>query len=215
MRAVWAMRPHERFDSLASYVIIGEGGGLNISSGHGSLLSFSGLSLIKELRRPIRRFGAVLFVALPASEPPRHVDVACLPRIVCRSFCLHFGFLRSREASEGLAPFRSRTFGRHVSDLAAASLKGGNRGSVASSGLGPGPRAKTGRSIRCPARIRPLQKARSGSSLRPADGRQPFMPASVSRPLPFESCPFGFAMRGGCGRFPSGAFRRLSSSDTL
>ena len=29
----------------------------------------------------------------------------------------------------------------------------------------------------------------------------------------FESYPFSFAMRGGCGRFLSGAFRRLSSSD--
>jgi hypothetical protein len=37
-----------------------------------------------------------------------------------------------------------------------------------------------------------------------ADGRQPFMPASVSRPLPSIIYPFGSPMRGGCGRFLSG-----------
>jgi hypothetical protein len=46
------------------------------------------------------------------------------------------------------------------------------------------PWKKTRRSIRCPARIRPLENSPNRfSSLRRADGRQPFMPASVSRRL--------------------------------
>jgi len=39
---------------------------------------------------------------------------------------------------------------------------------------------KDRRSIRRPARIRPLQKARTGFEPGKADGRQPFMPASIS-----------------------------------
>jgi hypothetical protein len=48
-----------------------------------------------------------------------------------------FRFLRYSRASEGLAPFRSRTLGRHLPDSAAAGLTGGNRGTLASSGRRP------------------------------------------------------------------------------
>ena len=46
-------------------------------------------------------------------------------------------------------------------------------------------RKKTGRSIRRPAEIRPLHQARTGFETNgQADRRQPFMPKSISRPLP-------------------------------
>ena len=56
------------------------------------------------------------------------------------------------------------------------------------------PRKKTGRSIRCPARIRPLHQARSG--FEPMDKRTGASPSclkSISRPLPSKTYPFRFA----------------------
>jgi hypothetical protein len=67
-----------------------------------------------------------------------------------------FGFLQLHEESEGLAPFRSRTLGRHLSDLSAASLMVRKRESWVPR---PDGREKTARSIRCPAGIRPLEKS--------------------------------------------------------
>ena len=58
----------------------------------------------------------------------------------CLSFLLSsFRFLRSHEASEGLAPFRSRTLGRHFADLATASLIEREH-----EGTSSGPRAEDG-----------------------------------------------------------------------
>jgi hypothetical protein len=56
----------------------------------------------------------------------------------------------------------------------------------------PADRKKTCRSIRRPARIRPLHQPVPAASL-DADGRQPFMPQSRSRPLPLKTYPFRFA----------------------
>ena len=50
-------------------------------------------------------------------------------------------------------------------------------------------RRKTGRSIRCAARIRPLGKNPNRFRAFAADGRQPFMPATVSQPLPLSLIP--------------------------
>jgi hypothetical protein len=106
------------------------------------------------------------------------------------------------------------------SDLSAASLiareHGGNLAALGSPGYEPGTeeREKTGRSIRCPARMRPLEK--SPIRLEPlASGRAPALHASrVSHdPCLRYLSPSVSRVRGGCGRFPSGAFRRLSSSD--
>ena len=52
-----------------------------------------------------------------------------------------------------------------------------------------------------------LKRARTGFEPRPS-GRAPALhAASISRPLPFDVIPSVLPMRGGCGRFPSGAFR--------
>jgi hypothetical protein len=55
------------------------------------------------------------------------------------------------------------------------------------------PRKKTGRSIRLPARIRHFTKPDPVSSpMEKADGRQPSMPKSISRPLPSEDLSLSF-----------------------
>ncbi len=93
----------------------------------------------------------------------------------CSSFlCLRFSFLRSHEASEGLAPFRSRTLGRHFADLATASLI--EREHEGTSPPTEDGEKKTGGSIRCPARMRPLEK--SSIRLEPlVSGRAPALHA--------------------------------------
>ena len=63
--------------------------------------------------------------------------------------------------------------------------------------MNPGPTRdlaeKTGRSIRCPARIRPLHQARTGFELKPS-GRVPALHASEYLTIPaFKIYPFGFA----------------------
>jgi hypothetical protein len=91
------------------------------------------------------------------------------------------------ERGEGLAPFlRSRTLGRRLSDSAAAEPMSAKR----ETGATRDPEEKTGRSIRCPARIRPLHQARSGVELKPS-GRAPALHAfkSISRPLPSKLVP--------------------------
>jgi hypothetical protein len=74
--------------------------------------------------------------------------------------------------------------------------------------MGQSPRTpwiKTGRSIRCAARIRPLEREPepvSGLS----SGRAPALHACVCLTTPvFSAYPFDSPVRGGCGRFPSGA----------
>ncbi len=69
------------------------------------------------------------------------------------------------------------------------------------------PRIKTGRSIRCAAKNAPLEMSPIRCRAFQADGRQPFMPANISQPLPLILIPSVAPMRGGCGRFPSGALR--------
>jgi hypothetical protein len=76
--------------------------------------------------------------------------------------------------SEGLAPFMIADAWRRLSDLSAAEPMSAKRelGAQGSPGHEPGTEdleEKTGRSIRCPARIRPLRQARSG--VEPMDKR--------------------------------------------
>jgi hypothetical protein len=124
-----------------------------------------------------------------------------------------FRVLRSLEAGEGLAPFsiadawapfvrlerpsgsRARTEGTH---FRAESPRTGDK---------TGDRSDVGKELS------PLKKPEPVSSLWVADGRQPFMPDYYLTNPAFEPYPFGFAMRGGSGRFPSARLRRLSSSD--
>jgi hypothetical protein len=95
----------------------------------------------------------------------------------------------------------------------------GNGGVHGSPGHSPGtgdrgPSEKTGRSIRCPAEIRPLEGPEPVSGLEDS-GRAPALHASR---VSHDACP-GISslrfrrLRGVCGRFPSGAFRRPSSSE--
>jgi hypothetical protein len=121
-------------------------------------------------------------------------------------FCFRFGGLRCLEASEGLAPsLRSRTIGR-VSvrpwrPRSLMSAKREPRPTEPSPGYKPGykpgpgsadPRKKTGRSIRCAARIRPLEKPEPVSNA--SSGRAPALHARECLTTPaFESYPFGFA----------------------
>ena len=118
--------------------------------------------------------------------------------LFARVRCVSLVFISVRpclfKRGEGLAPFlRSRTLGRYLSDSAAAEPMSAKRNpAVHGSAKAPGTLAeKTGRSIRCPARIRP-QEARTGfGPLGIADGRQPFMPRVSHEPLPFDaSLPF-------------------------
>jgi hypothetical protein len=116
------------------------------------------------------------------------------------------------ERGEGLAPFRDRVrSGAVPPDLSAATSRArkGNRGPTRDLGK------KTGRSIRCPARIRPLHQARTGSSaMGQADGRQPFMPLECLTTPAFE-IPSVLLVRGGCGRSCRARWERLSFSDEL
>ena len=117
---------------------------------------------------------------------------------MCRFLGLHFEFLLAFSSEvKGWRRFHDRgRLGAVLSDLAAAEPdereKGTRRPRIPGACPGRDLRKKTGRSIRCPARIRPLKRARTGFEPNgQADGRQPFMPASVSQPLPFDaSLPF-------------------------
>ena len=140
-------------------------------------ISFAKSSLIKGLRRPPK--------ATSGLESAAAAWGCSFAWLVCRSFDLRFLFLRSREASEGLAPFlRSRTLGRRLSDWAAGKPHCAKRGTVASSDHRPEDREKkTGRSIRCAARMRPLKRARTG--FEPLDsGRAPALHACEYLTIP-------------------------------
>ncbi len=170
-------------------------------------LPFTESSLIKGLRRPPKAASG-----LGSAAAAWGCSFAWL---VCRSFDLRLLFLRSRDASEGLAPFlRSRTLGRRLSDWAAEKPHCAKRGTLASSDHHPEDRGKR-QADRSDARQECVRfnEPEPVSSLGIADGRQPFMPASISRTPAFEHLSLRFAARGGSGRFPWGAFGRLSSSD--
>ena len=165
---------------------------------------FAESSLINDLRRPpplfffVRRFrpkggrGTAWTLLLP-------LGLFVIPSVFIS------GFSGLAKQGKGWRRFESRTLGIISVRLGGCGLQG-NRESVAlvdavvdRVGRPPdqvrGQRVrlqgaiKTGRSIRCPARMRPLERARSGSSLWPADGRQPFMPASVSQCLSLSVVP--------------------------
>ena len=97
---------------------------------------------------------------------------------------------------EGPAPFlRSRTLGRRH-DWRPRSRRA-RKGNPPSTEHEPKDlRKKTGRSIRCPARIRPQKSPNRFRAFGQADGRQPFMPRVSHNPcllmLPFR---FAHAMR--------------------
>ena len=92
-----------------------------------------------------------------------------------------FGSSRCFEqVSEGLAPFHDRGRLGVVCPTCRPRSPTSAKREPGVHGQEPRTREKTGRSIRRPARIRPLHQARSGVEPRHADGRQPFMPLGVS-----------------------------------
>jgi hypothetical protein len=105
------------------------------------------------------------------------IDVAYSPRVVPCSCGPSFSGPPVFRIREGLAPIAGsrlcETLGRYFPpDLPAASLIARKKGPPWPTEhprvISPGtedPTEKTGRSIRCPARIRPLERTRSGSSL--------------------------------------------------
>jgi len=111
-----------------------------------------------------------------------------------------FRILQFQEASEGLAPFpiADCVFVRRMDAIspsrrlrASRAGTGGNR--CVHGANAPGTRGKTGQLIRRPARMRPLKRARSGSSPL-TSGRAPALHACEYLTMPpFESYPFGFA----------------------
>jgi len=170
-------------------------------------LPFTESSLIKGLRRPPKAASG-----LGSAAAAWGCSFAWL---VCRSFDLRLLFLRSRDASEGLAPFlRSRTLGRRLSDWAAEKPHCAKRGTLASSDHHPEDRGKrqadrSDARQECvrfnepePKRRDRCSKARVREILA---GMKGWRPSVIPR---LET-----AARGGSGRFPSGAFGRLSSSD--
>jgi hypothetical protein len=158
-------------------------------------ISFAGSNLFKGLRRPpgpknppsplfpdkfvfnMRYRGAPAGFRLGGVMGG--VGVRCSPPIVCLpSHYLRFGVLRLLGASEELAPLASRTVERPRVRLGDRAALGDESRRPASTGaVSPVEQGKRqGNSIRCPARMRPLEK--SPIRLEPwlADGRQPFMP---------------------------------------
>jgi hypothetical protein len=167
------------------------GSGSNSKSG-GTKSKFRSLAFLrffKDLRHATRSI--CIFRPIPASnaaamqalrvrlglfDPSVFVSV---PPIFCKQVKGWRRFLRSRMASLRDA------WARFPPDLSAAELRCARRGIPASAVprvrvMSPeteDPRKKTGRSIRCAARIRPLERARSRFEPHgQADGRQPFMP---------------------------------------
>ena len=108
------------------------------------------------------------------SEPIRHwrataAQVLLVPG--CLSFLLSsFLVPPVYEASEGLAAFYSwifvlvRRLDAIPPDLAAASLRARKKDPTSTEQKARGPAEKTGRLIRCPARMRPLKRARTAFS---------------------------------------------------
>jgi hypothetical protein len=131
------------------------------------------------------------------------VSVWWSPRVHRRSLGLRFRFLWPFRAISVPLAFSSEVKGWRLmiadartpfpSDLSAAEPHRAKREPGVRRAKAPGLAERTGESIRRPARIRSLHQARSGSSLWPADGRQPFMPKSISRSLPSKAYPFRFA----------------------
>ena len=124
-----------------------------------------------------------------------------------------FRVLHFHEASEGLAPFRSRNaWTPFPPDLAAASL-------IAKKGTLHGPKARgSGEKDRpidpMSARIRPLENEPEPVFEPMTSGRAPALHACECLTIPaFKSYPFNSPTRGECGRFLSGARERLSSSE--
>jgi hypothetical protein len=144
-------------------------------------ISFAESSLMKGLRRPPH--GLFCFWAASGLKGAAESVRRCLFALGSLSVLLSsFRVLRSSRASEGLAPFWSRicVFVRRMDAICptrrAASLKGENQGTsvhespshnprVMSPGTGTEDAVKTGQSIGCPARMRPLKEPEPVSSL--------------------------------------------------
>jgi hypothetical protein len=124
-------------------------------------ISFAESSLIKNLRGPLAFFAAPRRTHRKPLRQGRQGE-----RGIRRRFGPRFAVLRFLEASEGLAPFTDRGWGplrdaraHFRPTLRPRSLMARKqRGTVASTGIkARGSLGKTGRSIRRPAKVRPLE----------------------------------------------------------
>jgi hypothetical protein len=155
---------------------------------------FRGSSLFKDLRRPPTAF--LFLKLLTALEAARRPGLARSPQVVCRSFCLRFWSSGLMKRVKGWRLFRSRTHGRRLPDLAAASCESAKRepGSGGIPGHEPGTKDLAKKQAdRSDVRQEFARKrARTGfEPNRKADRRQPFMPRMSLEPLPFDaSLPF-------------------------
>ncbi len=173
-------------------------------------ISFAKSSLIKGLRRPPGAF--FLFAPLPAlKEPTGPRQRRPFARVsVSFPWSSFRGPLACSNEVKGWRLFL-------IADARAPvpSDPGGRRASLRekenpSTGQRPeDPRMKTGRSIRCPARIRPPRQARTGFGPNgQADERQPFMPQEYLTIPASEPYPFGCAYcEADAAAFKSGALR--------
>jgi hypothetical protein len=159
-------------------------------------ISFAESSLFNNLRRPSRHFS--FLKPIPALWRRMRAGAACSPKGRSSAvFVFVSGSSCPFQASEGLAPFSSsRTLRRGLSPTwRPRSLMSAERESGVH-GTSPGAAEKTGRSIRCPARIRPLHKEPDPVFEPRTSGRAPALHASrVSHDaclrilsLPFRSC---------------------------
>jgi hypothetical protein len=195
-------------------------------------ISFAELSVFKGLRRPPGP--KFVLASRPRYIRHQHGDrrtrprasacgrpcarAPCSPRVVCRFHCLRFGLLRSLKASEGLAPLGSRTGGRSCVRLGGRAPHGANRGNPRPWNLGSHGAGSWGkdRAIRSDVRQRCVRSEKPEPVSSVSSERAPALHACEYLTNPcLRGLSFGFAMRGGCGRFPSGAFGRLSSSDVI
>ena len=135
--------------------------------------------------------GLFFFAPLPASKEATGQRRRCPFARVCRFLCLHFGFLLAFSSEvKGWRRFYDRgRMGVLSPDLAAAEPMSAKKGTPPSTDprvMSPGTatsRKKTGRSIRCPARIRPPKEPEPVSS--PMDkrtGASPSCPEYLTTP---------------------------------
>ena len=148
-------------------------------------ISFVELSLIKELRRPPRRFSFLR----PFRPQTRRgsAGVARAPRIVSRSFCLRFSSSGLMKQVKGWRHFDRERLDAVSADLAAVSLCA-KKGILGPRARGPGKRQGDRSDVR-QEYVR-LKRARSGLEPLPS-GRAPALHACECLTMPaFESYPF-------------------------
>jgi hypothetical protein len=164
-------------------------------------ISFTESSLFKGLHRPPTVFFPRPIPASDSAAKRQSRRRLFAPKLFVGPSVFVFGSSGCLSKSmKGWRLFRSRTLGavstRPVGSEASRARKGNPASTAYPRAMSPEPRTsrkKTGRSIRRPARIRPLHPARSGVELGKRTGASPSCLKSISRPLPSKTYPFRFA----------------------